>query len=210
MTIVDYSKAIIYKLCCNNTDVSEIYIGSTTSFRKRKNSHKTSCNNSNNSKYNYKVYQFIRANGGFDNWSMIQIEPYNATDKRNLETRERYHVDLLKPKLNSVIPTRSKKEQQKIYYHNNQADIQEQQKIYYQNNQAHIKEKTKIYREKNQALVQENNKIYRENNQAHIREIKNKKIECECGSCYTRSNKSQHIKSTKHQFYQNTLNFIYS
>jgi hypothetical protein len=33
----DYSKTIIYKLCCLDTDVKDIYIGHTTHFTSRKN-----------------------------------------------------------------------------------------------------------------------------------------------------------------------------
>ena len=66
-TPIDYSKTIIYKLVCNDVDVTELYVGSTTNFRNRKNEHNNKCHNTNSVKYNYKIYQFIRANGGFLN-----------------------------------------------------------------------------------------------------------------------------------------------
>ena len=70
----NYEKSSIYKLCCKNVDVKEIYIGSTTNFKRRKNAHKTSCNNEKGKKYNMNVYSFIRENGGWNNWSMILVE----------------------------------------------------------------------------------------------------------------------------------------
>ena len=108
--MVNYSNSIIYKICCNDTDIKEIYIGSSTNFKTRKNSHEHACNNENGEKYSYQVYQFIRANGGFENWDMIQLEAYEAKDKRSLEARERHWIETLKPSLNSSIPTRTHRE----------------------------------------------------------------------------------------------------
>jgi predicted GIY-YIG superfamily endonuclease len=100
--MVNYSNSIIYKLCCNNTDITDIYIGSTTNFSRRKCQHKSKCNTS-----NFTVYQFIRANGGWSAWDMVQIEQYEAQDKRNLHARERHWIEQLKPGLNQRIPTRT-------------------------------------------------------------------------------------------------------
>ena len=59
---MDYSKTIIYKLCCNDINITDIYIGHTTNIIKRKYQHKNCCNNEKNKNYNYKVYQYIRDN----------------------------------------------------------------------------------------------------------------------------------------------------
>ena len=56
---VDYTNTIIYKLCCNDPSISEIYIGHTTNFTQRKNSHKSCCTNN----FDTKVYNFIKNNG---------------------------------------------------------------------------------------------------------------------------------------------------
>lgn len=40
-------------------------------------------------------------------------------------------------------------------------------------------------------------------NKAKINEQKKKKYECECGGCYTRTNKSTHVKSKMHQAHLN-------
>ena len=45
---IDYSKTIIYKLCCKDINITDIYVGHTTNFIKRKNEHKSDCNNPNN------------------------------------------------------------------------------------------------------------------------------------------------------------------
>lgn len=44
-------------------------------------------------------------------------------------------------------------------------------------------------------------KEYREKHKEKLKEHYSKRYECECGGRYTRANKSQHIKSKKHQKY---------
>ena len=131
----NYQQSIIYKLCCKDVDITDIYIGSTTNFKQRKTKHKNVCNNEKKRYYNSNVYKYIRCNGGFDNWDMIQIEQYKATDKRDLESRERYYIETLKSKLNSYIPTRTIKE----YYEDNKEKVKE----YYENNKQKINIKSK-------------------------------------------------------------------
>jgi hypothetical protein len=107
---IEYSKTIIYKLCCLDQSINDIYIGHTTDFTKRKCSHKLNCNNENNKDYNCYVYQFIRKHGGWDNWNMIQIEEYPCNNKREAEARETYWMKELKSTLNSYISFRTEEE----------------------------------------------------------------------------------------------------
>jgi len=186
---IDYSKTIIYKLCCNDINITEIYIGSTTDFKARKYQHKTSCNNEKCKKYNYKVYQYIRDNGGWDNWSMIMIEEYSCNCKLEAEKRERYYIEEFKSSLNNNIPTRTFKE----YYENNQDKKKEYNKEYYENNQDKIKEYNKEYRENNQEYYKEYHKEYRENNQDKLKEY-NKEY---------RENNQDKIKENKKEYSEN-------
>jgi hypothetical protein len=179
--MVNYSAGIIYKICCNNTEITDCYIGSTCSFKARKCQHKNNCERIDSRKYNYNVYQFIRSNGGWDNWSMIQLEAYEATDKRNLETRERYYIDLLKPSLNKRVPTRTNQE----YYIENKVELDKKSKIYRDlnaetnnersrkyriENKSSISEKKKIYATLNKVELAEKNKIYRDENKIELAE----------------------------------------
>ena len=100
--MTDYSKTLIYKIVCKDPEIKSFYIGSTTNFTKRKHTHKYYCNNENNKIYNLKIYQAIRANGGFENWSMILVEDYPCENKREAEKREQYWKDELKPDLNMM------------------------------------------------------------------------------------------------------------
>ncbi len=90
--MVNYSKGLIYKLCCNDTNITDIYVGSTTNFVRRKCNHKSACNNENGKKYSRYVYRFVRENGGWDNWSMILLPEYSATNKKQLERKEHKYI----------------------------------------------------------------------------------------------------------------------
>ena len=201
----NYQNGLIYKLCCKDTNITDFYIGSTTSFRHRKSNHKTCCNNEKRRAYNLNLYKFIRENGGFLNWDMVLIEYYKSNSKLELEKREREIIENLKPTLNKGIPTRTKKE----YYDANKEQLSEKKKEYRQNNKEKIKEKTKEYYEENKEKRKEYYEQYYENNKEQISE-KNKewyennkeklseKITCECGSIIRKSLLARHKKSIKH------------
>ena len=197
LEMVNYSNSIIYKLCCRDVNINDVYVGSTTNFNRRKQQHKHSCNSINSKDYNVNVYQFIRDNGGFENWDMVEIVKYNATDKRELHKRERYYIDTLKATLNKIIPTRTHKE----YRENNKDIIRKNNKEYRENNKDLIREKKKQYRENNKNIIREKEKQYRENNKDLLREKPSQKYECECGGKYTHSHESRHLKTKKHLAY---------
>ena len=113
----NYLDSKIYKLCCKDLNIKDIYIGSTSQLLcKRKSAHKNSCNDEYNSKkYNLKVYNFIRDNGGFNNWDLILLDNVPCNNKEELHSIERTYIDNLKPTLNTQIPLRTKKE----YYKDN-------------------------------------------------------------------------------------------
>jgi hypothetical protein len=113
--MVNYNNSIIYKLCCKDINVKDIYVGSTTNFTKRKQKHKSDCNNENSKNYNFNVYKFIRNNGGWDNWDMVVVERYECNDKLELHKKERDILEQLGATLNMCIPNRSIKEYQKEY-----------------------------------------------------------------------------------------------
>ena len=183
----DYSKGFIYKFVCNDVSIPNIYVGSSTDFTKRKSGHKTSCNNENSKEYNKYLYQFMRDNNGWNNFSMLKICDFPCQNKFELELEERKYIELLKSDLNKVIPTRTQKE----YREDNKEKIQAKQKKYCEDNKEEIKQ----YREDNKEKMKE----YRQDNKEKIQEQK-KTIDCcpTCGSLYQRTSKSQHLKSKKH------------
>jgi len=223
-----YQNSVIYKLKHNEDYVDiDIYVGSTSNFKNRKNQHKNKCNNEKEKEYNYSVYQFIRANGNWDNWIMTPIEQYSCNSKKELEIRERHYIDLLKPTLNKNIPARSRKEYRednkeqiaeklkqyykdnkekaKQYCENNKEKIKEQRKQHYENNKKKLLEKGKEYKETNKEKIKqyrednkEKAKQYRENNKEKILEQAKQKVICDhCGSEIRKSDIARHKKTKK-------------
>jgi hypothetical protein len=172
----DYSKTIIYKLCCNDPTISDIYIGHTTHFIQRKSSHKTSCCNENDKKYKQYVYEFIRNNGGWENWAMIQIEELNCKNKREAETVEHYWIEKLNATLNSNKPYAMCKENtqtyKNIWYEEKKDYILQKAKEHYQENKEHKLEYQKQYAEENKDKITEQQKEYREKNKEKLAEKK--------------------------------------
>ena len=54
---IDYSNTIIYNITCKNITVTDIYVGHTTNFVQRKESHKQNCKNN-----QCKLYTTIKNN----------------------------------------------------------------------------------------------------------------------------------------------------
>ena len=94
--IIDYSQTIIYKIYCKDTTITDVYIGHTTNFIKRKYQHKICCN----SNTKLKIYETIRSNGGWENWDMVEIAKYNCKDATEARIKEQEHYDILKTSLN--------------------------------------------------------------------------------------------------------------
>jgi len=104
---IDYSNTTIYKIYCKNSDITDVYVGHTTNFIKRKYQHKI-C--SNNIKKTLKIYDTIRQNGGWENWDMIEIAKYNCKDSTEARIKENVHFEELKANLNSYPPFSNKKD----------------------------------------------------------------------------------------------------
>jgi hypothetical protein len=139
---INYQKACIYEIVCKDVNITQRYVGSTTNLIKRRSEHKSNCNNEKIYRhYNQYVYQFIRANGSFDNWDVVLIEQViDCKDKEHLHKRERFYIEEKKAELNKNIPLKTRKE----YYDENKEKLKE----YRENNKNVICEHAKEYREK--------------------------------------------------------------
>ena len=186
----DYSKTIIYKLVKNDDYNNEhVYVGSTTDFTCRKNAHKYSCCNENNKKYNLNVYKYIRDNGGWNEWKMIEIENFPCENKRKAEAREQYWMCQFKSKLNSmksIITKEEKEEYNKQYRIDNADKLKKLKKQWCIDNAEKLKEQKKQYQIDNADKIKE-------------------KLNCDCGGKYTYSYKSKHVKTKKHLNYLHNL-----
>ena len=162
--LIDYSKCCIYKIEHIENE-SIVYVGHTTNFDKRKGDHKCSCRNKNNNKYNYKLYQMIRDNGGFDMFRMIEILKYPCNDKREAEKKENEVMKELKANMNtykSFTTEEEKKEKEKQYREDNKETIEEKKneymKDYMKSKKDRKHEYDKKYREDNEEILTQKKK----------------------------------------------------
>jgi hypothetical protein len=86
---IDYSKTIMYKIACKDLEVTDEYVGHTTDFDKRKNSHKTNSK----TKSTKKVYNTIQQNGGWENWTMVEIGKFPCKDSKEAKAGERHWIE---------------------------------------------------------------------------------------------------------------------
>ncbi len=175
----------IYKIE-HNDDESLVYVGHTTNFDKRKTQHKINCYNDNGKPYNFKVYQMIRENGGWEKFLMLEVEKYPCNDRREAERRENEVIKELKSSMNTNKSfltqdelTEYKKEYNKEYNESNKHKIQEYMKDYYELHKPEIKEQVKDYYKANKLKL-------------------NAKVKCECGCEIVKQNLKQHQASKKH------------
>jgi predicted GIY-YIG superfamily endonuclease len=162
----------IYKIYCKDENIKDCYVGSTKDLQNRKRTHKFDCKNK-----NINVYKFIKENGDFDNFEFKVIETLMCDNKNDAYIRERYWIEELKATLNTVVPSRTKKEYKQYWI--NSFDYSNHRKIA--------------------------DKKYKEHNKDKLRQKKNEKLLCECGCEYMRSHKVRHCQSKKHQNYLSLL-----
>jgi hypothetical protein len=177
---MDYSKMVIYKICCKDLNITDIYIGHTCNLIQRRYDHKCKCNKETSKEYSFKVYNFIRNNGGWENWEVIEIEKCPCLDFEEAKKIERYYIETFNASLNSFIPSRTQKE-------------------FYENNKEYLATYKREWYEKHKEKVLEQKKEHREKNKEKIKEYKNEKIECfSCGAFISRCNMLRHKKSFNH------------
>jgi len=187
MTTTDILKDyIIYKIYCKNKEITDEYYGHTCAFRNRKYNHKGYCNNENGPLYNLQIYQFIRLNGGWDNWEMVPIEELKRSTLINAKIREQFYIDLNKSEMNkykAYITEEQKKERDKKNH-----------KEKYLENRDTIKEK---YLENRDTILEKAKEKYLENRDT-ILEKQKEKITCICGKSFTKHTKARHERTQFH------------
>lgn len=186
---MNYQNNIIYKIQHKTID-ELIYIGSTTNFVKRKNHHKTSCNNEKYKGYNTKKYVMIRENGGWDMFDMVLVKKYPCNDyleafaeEENIRREMNANMNTFRCFRTQEVEKECKRKKGKKYRETHKEEISERKKIYYETNKEELALK---------------NKQYYETHKEKVDADKRKKVECECGCFISNRNLSTHKKTTKH------------
>jgi hypothetical protein len=183
---IDYSKCCFYRLVCLDPTVKECYVGHTTDAVKRRCAHKSKCHNEKHDSFNFPVYQFIRAHGGFDNWDLLVHEKLAVEDIIAARLRERYWCEHYKSTLNSIVPGRT---------------IKEGKKAYYAKNCAELKAKSSAWHDAHREVANARMSAYYAANADHMKEKHN----CACGGKYITMHSGRHFKTARHCTYLATL-----
>ena len=175
--MVNYNNSKIYKIEAINGKPEDIYIGSTTLLLcKRMAMHRLNYKNDSNN-YTSKI---LFEKYGIENCNIILIENVNVETKEELLQKEAFYIKSMKC-VNKVIPLRTHQE----YHQEHKIERNASNKARYLKNH-------------------EENKI--KNNERHtLRRALDIKVQCECGKCYYKQRKSEHLKSVKHQKFINNI-----
>lgn len=91
---------MIYQTIPQDPSNPAFYIGSTTNFKKRIQSHQLACINPSDHAYDTPLYQYIRQYGGLENFT-AQVLYYFDSDIQNPRQVEQQYIDYYRPSLNS-------------------------------------------------------------------------------------------------------------
>ena len=210
--MVNYRQGKIYRLV---SDLSGLqYIGSKCDTLSRR----MSGHRSHYKDFLYKNGQFTTSFQVLENAdaTIVLIENFPCDSKEELHRRERFYIETTEC-VNKMIPTRTLREYyvdnkdrilerckrysllnpgvKKKYAENNRDIISEKHKRYYKDNRESILTRVSNLRKANSEAINERKRKYYNDN----KEYYHTKIECGCGSTISRSGKSQHEKSIKHQ-----------
>ena len=199
----DYGNSKIYAVR-NNID-DDVYVGSTCQpLSKRMALHRS---DSKKQKQKASLYTKMSEMGS-EHFYIELFEEYPCDNHEQLLKREGEVIRDIGT-LNHQIAGRSNKqhrndnkefikEMDRKYRELNADKIKVQRKIYVDNNKDVIREKQKEYQINNRDKIHDKRKQYREGNVEQIKAWQSKKEVCECGSQYSLTNKSAHVKSKKH------------
>ena len=201
-----YEKGQIYKIV--DVGYNKCYIGSTCEALSRRFERHTS-------RYKRNVGDtravLLFDEFGVENCRIERIEKLPCNSKEELLQREGYYIQNTEC-VNRCIAGRTAKayyEQNKEdikaksrqHYHDNRDARRAQQKKYWDKNADALNAHKKQYRQENIEVFAEREKIKYERHKQQILEKCKQKYLCECGSYYTYSHKSRHLKTKKHQEY---------
>lgn len=169
----DFTKEMMfYIIKCNNLELTDVYIGSTFNFTNRKSEHKKKSTH-----HHYKIYQYIRENGGWDNFNMTLIERRICRDMLEARQYEQHLIEQHKSSLNTIKAFRkeTKKEADHLTYLKYAEQYKEKHNKYYTENEDTIKAYQKQYRLEHIDTQQNYNKEYRLKNLTELRESERKR-----------------------------------
>jgi hypothetical protein len=148
----------VYKIVCKDENITDIYIGSTCQeLKKRIYSHFSAFNNN----INFKVYEFMRKNGGFENFDFKILNEIEYFDKSMQLKQEQAYINCYKPTLNELKAYTSKEEKKEysaLYYAN--PENKEKDAILYLKNKEKVRERVALNYQKNKERIKKVQALY--------------------------------------------------
>jgi hypothetical protein len=89
---------VMYKISCKDQMITDIYVGQTRKFERRKFYHERDSETS-----SLKLYECIRKNGGWSNWDMVILCEYSCNFIESIQI-EWFWWNKLGATLNTVVP----------------------------------------------------------------------------------------------------------
>lgn len=193
---IDYNKSVIYKIE-HEDKPNLLYVGSTTDFTRRKNLHKSNCNNNLSINYDTKLYRMIRANGGWDSFTIMIIKELNCNSKVEMLIEEDKMMKELKSTLNTIRANLTDDETKEYHTAYNQSEKGKARKKTY-NQSEKGKATLNAYNQSDEGKAIK--KSYAQSDEGKVIAALNKStiIDCICGCKITKTNKLRHKQSKKH------------
>lgn len=193
--VVDYSNGKIYKVIFPSN--IKPYIGHTA---------QTLVERFSTHRYRY--------SNGIKN-EIILIEDFPCETKYQLEVKERFWIEYYNKRggtLNNNIPTRSKKEYNKIYGENNKERLNSISRLNYENNKDKEQKRSRLYHDNNKDKVKTRHSLYYNNNKEKVQTrhnlyYKNNKKQLSINSKLYRANNKDKEK-IRHRLYDERKKFI--
>ena len=154
----DFSNEIIfYIIKCNDLEKTDIYVGSTFNFTKRKNGHKSNCTNPNSSNHNLKIYVYIRENGGWDAFTMTMLDRKICVDMLEARKHEQTLITQYKANLNTnkAFGAETREEYIKQYHTEHKEELAEYIKQYHTEHKEELAEYIKQYHTEHKEDIKE-------------------------------------------------------
>ena len=187
----NYNNTVIYMIYKPDSDLNT-YVGHTTNFKERVNKHRVRYNGKDFPRCNLQLYDYMRENGQFDEWTIKIITEYPCNSKREAEKKEQYFIDLFKSVLNS----------RRAYTSSEDAIIRNKKnkKVYQQNHKEELKSYLHNYYQNNKEECSLKGKIYRYDNKEKISTRRKKCVHCEnCGEFVNNDHIARHKRTKKCQ-----------
>ena len=122
---------VFYKIVCITEDIDLSYVGSTMNWKLRVRHHKHHSLSETSDRCHFKIYQMIKANGGWDNFKMIELGKREQLTTREADKIEDDYRVELRATMNSQRAFKTKDQ--------HKADNSERCKKWAENNKDKIK-----------------------------------------------------------------------